>query len=98
MAAGQVCAPGTEHGALLRVLGLSEGAAGASFLTWFLAPGTTLLHYNESLMEGRERWQTGQGEGETAVKWKGVAEAKGEKSARMINANSRSPSYTIILL
>lgn len=82
-----------------RVLHLSKGAVGASLLTWFLAPGTILLHYNESLMEGHERSQTGKGEGETVIKWKGeVAEAKGGKSAHMINANSRSPSYTIILL
>lgn len=37
----------------LRVLGLLEGAAGASLLpTRFSAPGTTLLHCNKSLMEG----------------------------------------------
>lgn len=85
----------------LRVLGLPEGAAGASLLlTWSTAPGTTLLHCNKSLMGGeRAADRKGRGEREMVIKWKGeVAEEKGEKPACMIHADSRSPSRTIILL
>lgn len=60
---GGSVAPGTEPDTLPRVLGLPEGEAGGSLLlTRFSAPGNTLLHYNESLMEGRERSQTGKEE------------------------------------